>query len=66
MEKKVWKVWGPRPISFQLKNTGNFYFVGSDAASYLRMFRGKLYNQFPKLTLKKATEEDISQIHVSC
>jgi len=61
--KAEWKLWGPRPISFQFEKSGAFYFVGSDVASYLRLFRGKLYNQFPNLDMRKSTPSETRQIY---
>ena len=42
-----------KPVSFELDN--ETYYLGSDVANYLRLFRAKLYNHFPKLTTKRTT-----------
>jgi len=53
-----WKFWGSPPKPFQ-KGTSLFY-LGSDVGNYLRMFRNKLYDKFPKLTVEKLDESDVS------
>ena len=58
-----WKFWGSPPKPFQ-KGTSLFY-LGSDVGNYLRMFRNKLYDKFPKLTVEKLDESDVSRLFVS-
>jgi len=50
-ESGNWKFWGPKPVPFQLDNES--FYLGSDVANYLKLFRGKLYSAFPKLKTKK-------------
>ena len=66
MDKKPkWKFWGPAPVAFRFSDGGESYFIGSDVANYMRLFRGKLYNTFPNLTTRKATKDEVRQIPVS-
>ena len=58
-----WKFWGSPPKPFQ-KGSSLFY-LGSDVGNYLRMFRNKLYDKFPKLTVEKLDEDDVSRLFVS-
>ena len=64
MESELWKLWGPRPVKFRFEKSGPYYFVGADVANYLRMFRGRLYDQFPNLERKKANAAETAAIHV--
>merc|ERR1712141_262805 len=59
--KKKWKFWGKKPVSFELN--GIKYYLGSDVANYLRLFRSKLYSQFPKLKIRKTNLEESLSIY---
>merc|ERR1711973_68067 len=61
-KKQKWKFWGPAPVAFRFAENGESYFVGSDVANYMRLFRGKLYNTFPNLTIRKATKDEVRKI----
>ena len=61
--RKIWKFWGPKPVPFEFD--GTFYYLGSDVANYLRLFRGKLLSQFPNLKKRKTTAEESNSIYVS-
>ena len=58
-----WKFWGPKPVPFQLDNES--FYLGSDVANYLKLFRGKLYSAFPKLKTKKTLPGQNREIYVS-
>ena len=58
-----WKFWGPKPVPFQLDNES--FYLGSDVANYLKLFRGKLYSAFPKLKTKKTQPGQNREIYVS-
>ena len=52
LQKLFEKPFG-KPVSFELEN--ETYYLGSDVANYLRLFRTKLYNHFPKLVTKRTS-----------
>merc|ERR1711892_295892 len=56
-----WRFWGVKPVPFELD--GEMYYLGADVANYLRLFRAKLYHNFPKLTTQRARGEQSRQIH---
>ena len=58
-----WKFWGPKPVPFQIDNES--FYLGSDVANYLKLFRGKLYSTFPKLKTKKTQPGQNREIYVS-
>ena len=62
-ESGNWKFWGPKPVPFQLDNES--FYLGSDVANYLKLFRGKLYSAFPKLKTKKTQPGQNREIYVS-
>ena len=62
-EEINWKFWGPKPVPFQLDNES--FYLGSDVANYLKLFRGKLYSAFPKLKTKKTKPGQNREIYVS-
>ena len=62
-ESGNWKFWGPKPVPFQLDNES--FYLGSDVANYLKLFRGKLYSAFPKLNTKKTQPGQNREIYVS-
>ena len=64
-KKQKWKFWGPAPVAFRFAENEESYFIGSDVANYMRLFRGKLYNTFPNLTIRKATKDEVRKIPVS-
>ncbi|ODN06497.1 SWI/SNF-related matrix-associated actin-dependent regulator of chromatin subfamily B member 1 [Orchesella cincta] len=52
------RTYGDKPISFQLEENGEFYYVGSEVGNYLREFRGSLYKRYPGLTRVPVTDDE--------
>ncbi|XP_063699426.1 SWI/SNF-related matrix-associated actin-dependent regulator of chromatin subfamily B member 1 [Culicoides brevitarsis] len=44
------RTYGDKPVSFQLEEGGEYYYVGSEVGNYMRLFRGLLYKRYPGMT----------------
>ncbi|KAL7677067.1 hypothetical protein ACOME3_003314 [Neoechinorhynchus agilis] len=47
-----------KPCPFQLDNTGEWYYIGSEVGAYLRLYRGTLYKKYPGLWRRLVTPEE--------
>lgn len=56
------RTFGDRPTPFQLEETGEFYYIGSEVGNYLRMFRGSLYKKYPSLWRRMVSVEERKRI----
>lgn len=52
------QTYGQKPHPFQLEETGDFYYIGSEVGNYLKLFRGALYKRYPQLWRRTATPEE--------
>lgn len=56
------RTFGDRPTPFQLEETGEYYYIGSEVGNYLRMFRGSLYKKYPSLWRRMVSVEERKRI----
>ncbi|XP_054724592.1 SWI/SNF-related matrix-associated actin-dependent regulator of chromatin subfamily B member 1-A-like isoform X2 [Uloborus diversus] len=56
------RTFGEKPIAFQLEESGEFYYIGSEVGNYLRMFRGSLYKRYPSLWRRLVTVDERRKI----
>ncbi|KAK2174569.1 hypothetical protein NP493_794g01050 [Ridgeia piscesae] len=52
------RTFGETPKPFQIEEHGEYYYIGSEVGSYLRMFRGSLYKRYPSLWRRLMTIEE--------
>ncbi|KAI0209079.1 SWI/SNF-related matrix-associated actin-dependent regulator of chromatin subfamily B member 1 [Lamellibrachia satsuma] len=52
------RTFGETPKPFQIEENGEYYYIGSEVGSYLRMFRGSLYKRYPSLWRRLMTIEE--------
>lgn len=58
------KTYGSKPRAFQLTDDGEYYMIGSEVGTYLRLFRGSLYKKYPGLWRRVATFEERRKIGI--
>lgn len=56
------RTFGERPTPFQLEETGEYFYIGSEVGNYLRMFRGSLYKKYPSLWRRMVSVEERKRI----
>lgn len=56
------RTFGDRPQPFQLDETGEYFFIGSEVGNYLRLFRGSLYKKYPSLWRRMVSPEERRRI----
>ncbi|OQR74102.1 SWI/SNF 1-like [Tropilaelaps mercedesae] len=56
------RTFGDRPVSFQLEDGGDYYYIGTEVGNYLRLFRGTLYKKYPSLWRRAVTVEERKKI----
>lgn len=56
------RTFGDRPTPFQLDESGEHYYIGSEVGNYLRMFRGSLYKKYPSLWRRMVSVEERKKI----
>ncbi|XP_026463988.1 SWI/SNF-related matrix-associated actin-dependent regulator of chromatin subfamily B member 1 [Ctenocephalides felis] len=52
------RTYGDKPVSFQVEENGEYYFIGSEVGNYLRLFRGSLYKKYPGMVRRNLTNEE--------